>query len=184
MKYLSIITAPIVAVFLFAGCASTARVEKDETVDFSKIKSYKWVDEQPKDLLVRNLHAAVDAKLEEADWTVDNQSPDVLLMHEMQVDKKLEERNTPVYSQSYTRRYYNPYRKQWVSVYYPSRLVGYDNDQYQVNEGTITLTMIDAKTDKVIWQAWNTDEVDTKKVTSKEIQSAVKSIFKKFPDRK
>lgn len=188
MKYLRILTIPAVALLFLSSCASTAKIEKDETVDFSKFKSYKWVDNEngpPKNLLERDLQAAVNSKLEaEAKWKEDNKSPDVLITHDLQVEKKLEERNSPVYSQSYTRQYYNPRTRRWMSVYYPSRVVGYDNDQYEVNEGTITITMIDAKTDQVIWQGWNTDQVDNKNVTSKEIQSAVKSIFKKFEVKK
>jgi hypothetical protein len=40
--------------------------------------------------------------------------------------------------------------------------------------------MIDAKTDKTVWQGWTTDEVNSRNLTSKEIQYAVKSIFRKF----
>jgi hypothetical protein len=40
--------------------------------------------------------------------------------------------------------------------------------------------MIDAKTDKTIWQGWTTEEVNSKNLTNKEIQYAVRSIFKKF----
>ena len=47
-------------------------------------------------------------------------------------------------------------------------------------EGTVTITMIDAKTDKTVWQGWTTDEVNSKNLTTKEIQIAVSSIFKKF----
>ena len=58
--------------------------------------------------------------------------------------------------------------------------MGYDNDQQQVKEGTITIRLIDAKTDKTIWQGWTTDEVNSRNLTSKEIQNGVKSIFRKF----
>jgi hypothetical protein len=40
--------------------------------------------------------------------------------------------------------------------------------------------MIDTKTDKTVWQGWTTDEVNSKNLTSKEIQNSVRSIFKKF----
>jgi hypothetical protein len=40
--------------------------------------------------------------------------------------------------------------------------------------------MIDAKTDKMVWQGWTTEEVNNKNLTSKEIQKAVASIFRKF----
>jgi hypothetical protein len=40
--------------------------------------------------------------------------------------------------------------------------------------------MTDAKTDKMVWQGWTTDEVNSKNLTAKEIQASVKSIFRKF----
>jgi hypothetical protein len=58
--------------------------------------------------------------------------------------------------------------------------MGYDNEARRVQEGTLTITMTDAKTDKMVWQGWTTDEVNSKNLTSKEIQNSVKSIFRKF----
>ena len=57
--------------------------------------------------------------------------------------------------------------------------MGYESYEELIKEGTITITMIDAKTDKVVWQSWTTDEVNGRNITSKEIQKAVSSIFKK-----
>ena len=67
-----------------------------------------------------------------------------------------------------------------MTIYYPSQFMGYDRDRVPSREGTVTITMIDAKTEKTIWQGWTTDEVNSRNLTSKEIQTAVRSIFKKF----
>jgi hypothetical protein len=48
-----------------------------------------------------------------------------------------------------------------------------------IREGTITVTMIDAKNDKTVWQGWTTAEVNNRNLTNKEIQKAVANIFKK-----
>jgi hypothetical protein len=58
--------------------------------------------------------------------------------------------------------------------------LGYESYEQLIKEGTITITMIDAKTDKTVWQGWTTEEVNNRNLTSKEIQNAVRSIFKKF----
>jgi hypothetical protein len=57
--------------------------------------------------------------------------------------------------------------------------MGYDRNSYETKEGTITIKMVDAKRDKVIWQGWTTEEVD-RNITSNDIQSGVKTIFRKF----
>jgi hypothetical protein len=58
--------------------------------------------------------------------------------------------------------------------------MGYDRNQRMVNEGTITISMIDTRTDKMVWQGWTTDQVNNRHLTSKEIQNSVKAIFRKF----
>ncbi|AXY75895.1 DUF4136 domain-containing protein [Paraflavitalea soli] len=49
-----------------------------------------------------------------------------------------------------------------------------------VNNSTLTVTMVDAKTDHTIWQGWTTVEVASRNVTQKDIQASVRSIFRKF----
>ncbi|HEU4633088.1 MAG TPA: DUF4136 domain-containing protein [Flavisolibacter sp.] len=110
----------------------------------------------------------------------ESKRPDVLLTYDVLVERGVREQNNPVYSEPYTRYYYNPYTRRWMSVYYPSQFLGYDRNQQQVREGTITISLIDAKTDKTIWQGWTTDQVNSRNLTSKEIQNSVKSIFRKF----
>ena len=58
--------------------------------------------------------------------------------------------------------------------------MGYDNREISTREGTVTVSMIDAKTEKTVWQGWATDEVNSRHMTSKEIQNSVKAIFRKF----
>jgi hypothetical protein len=62
----------------------------------------------------------------------------------------------------------------------PSTFMGYDYGTAEVREGTLTITMVDASTDKTIWQGWTTDDVNSRNLTRKEIQSSVNSIFSKF----
>jgi hypothetical protein len=58
--------------------------------------------------------------------------------------------------------------------------MGYDDYSRPVREGTVTITVTDARTDRVVWQGWTTDEVNSRNLTTKEINNAVKSIFRKF----
>jgi hypothetical protein len=67
-----------------------------------------------------------------------------------------------------------------MTIYYPSQFEGYERDERPIREGTVTISMIDTKTDKTVWQGWTTDEVNSRNLTTKEIQNSVKSIFKKF----
>lgn len=189
MRFIKRLNVAIFSGLLLAGCASVAHVEKDETVNLNNYHSYAWVDTKEKkgdsaktnmsDLAERSIKQAVNAELAKAGWR-ESKKPDVLLTYDVLVERGLREQNNPVYSEPYTRYYYNPYSRRWMSVYYPSQFLGYDRNQEQVREGTITISLIEAKTDKTIWQGWTTDQVNSRNLTSKEIQNSVKSIFRKF----
>jgi hypothetical protein len=188
MKFMKLLNVAALSGLLLAGCASVAHVEKDKTVNFNNYHSYAWVDTKESksdssvkvsDLTERIIKEAVNNEMAKTGWK-ESKKPDVLLTYDILVERGIKEQNNPVYSQPYTRYYYNPYSRRYVAVYYPSQFMGYDNDQQQVKEGTITLRLIDAKTDKTIWQGWTTDEVNSRNLTSKEIQNGVKSIFRKF----
>jgi hypothetical protein len=98
------------------------------------------------------------------------------------VDVQRESRNVsdPVYSQPTTRWFYNPYQRRYTPVYYPSQFLGYDNRTQTVREGTLTLTMMDADTDKTIWQGWTTSEVNGRTLSDRQIDNNVKAIIKKL----
>lgn len=177
-------------VFLLASCSSTAHIEKDDNADFSRYKSFAWIDKDGEgrndgnknnDLTELKIREAVNKELERsAGWKEVKNRPDVLLTYDVLVEKGIKESNNPVYSRPYSRMLYNPYTRRYTTIYYPSQFMGYERDERPVKEGTITISMIDAKTDKTVWQGWTTDEVNSKNLTSKEIQNSVRSIFKKF----
>ena len=178
-----------IAGILLASCGSTAHIEKDDTVNFSNYKTFAWVNstETKSDsgqkaitLTEQNVRKAVNAELAKQGWREVKNRPDVLLSYDVLVERAVKQNNDPVYSQPYTRYVYNPYTRRYVAIYYPSQFLGYDNDQYEVRQGTITITMVDAKSNKTVWQGWTTDEVNSKNLTSKEIANSVKNIFRKF----
>jgi hypothetical protein len=177
-------------VFLLASCASTAHIEKDDNADFRSYKTFAWIDKdgegrsdrnRSNDLTEQKVRDAVTKELEKtAGWRESKSRPDVLLSYDVLVEKSIKEQNDPVYSRPYSRVFYNPRSRRYSTIYYPSQFLGYDRDQRAIREGTVTITMVDAKTDKTVWQGWTTDEVNNRNLSSKEIQSAVKSIFRKF----
>lgn len=175
-------------VLLLASCAPSAHIEKDDNTDFSRYKSFAWIDRDGKskigsanDLAERKIRQAVNKELEKtAGWRETTRNPDVLLSYDVLVEKSVKSVNDPVYSRPFTRTFYSPYSRRFINVYYPSQFMGYDNYDVPTREGTVTISMIDADTDKTVWQGWSTAEVDSRKMTSKEIENSVKAIFRKF----
>ena len=187
MSMLKAIPVLMLPIILAVSCATPAYVEKDETADFSRYKTYAWIDNNEKedknthtDFMKKHVHEAVNAQLRKEGWRKDRTKPDVLINYDLLVEKTTREQTNPVYSRPFRRIYYNPFYRRYGTIYYPSTFMGYDYDTETVREGTLTITMVDAKTDKTIWQGWTTDDVNSRNVTKKEIQSSVNSIFRKF----
>ncbi len=190
MKNLMTFSVASFAVLVLAGCASVAHVEKDETVNLANYRSFSWVETKDTtgiangsktvSLTEQTIRKAVAEELVKEGWKETKNRADVFLSYDVLVENAVKESTSPVYSRSATRYYYNPYTRRWAGIYYPSQFLGYDRDAYQTKEGTVTITMIDAKTDKVIWQGWTTGEVANKNLTSKELRSSIRSIFRKL----
>ncbi len=188
-KSLRILTGIAVTAILFTGCASVAHIEKDDDADFSKYKTYSWIEKQTEgkkdhdkknDLVEKNIRTAVNKELAEEGWRETKSNPDILLSYDVLVERGVKQQNDPVYSRPFTRSFYNPYARRFINVYYPSRFMGYDDYEVPIKEGTVTVTMIDADNDKMVWQGWTTAEVNSRNLSSREIQNSVRSIFRKF----
>jgi len=171
------------------SCRSPVYVQKDESVNLRNYHTYTWVETRVSendnsrratayaDRAVRN---AVNAELSKQGWREVRNNPDVLLSYDVLVERSTERQTDPVYSQPFTRWYYNPYMRRWGTIYYPSQFVGYQNYEVPVKEGTITVTMTDAGTDKIAWQAWTTERLNYSRLTQDEISKSVRNIFNKF----
>ena len=183
MKKLKGLLGLVLPVLLIVSCATPAYVEKDESTDFKRYHTFAWIDKDGKNknaFLDKHVQEAANSKMEKEGWRLDKSNPDVLISYDMLVEKTTKEQSNPVYSQPYSRIFYNPFTRRYGRIFYPSQMLGYDNNTVSVREGTLTITMVDAKTNNTIWQGWTTDEVNSRNVTKKEIQSSVNSIFRKF----
>lgn len=181
----------LVATTLLLSCSRTAYVQKDRDIDFSKIRTYSWVRTQADkettvttlrndDLTNRKIRQSIDRNLAEKGWREVKNNPDVYLVYDVMIEKENKIDRNAVYSQSFTRWFFNPGSRRWVPVFYPSQFMGFDENTRTVNEGTLTLTMMDADSDKTIWQGWTTSELSGRKLSDKQIDSKVKAIVKKL----
>lgn len=177
------------AALFVTGCAGSAHIEKDKSADFSKYKTYAWVEKpesteakktKKNELTEINIRNSVNNQLQKIGWKEVNSNPDIMVNYELLVEKNEKEQKDAVYSQPFTRSYFNRYTGRVNTFYYPSQFQGYDTYTTTVKEGTVTVTMVDNKTDKAVWQGWTTNEIDSRKMTGKEIDQSVKTIFKKF----
>ena len=189
MKTVKYICAALMVAFTIVACSTPVHVEKDDAVDLKKYKTYMWVDTRYNqndnttrpvsygDVSVRN---AANAELRKAGWAEVASDPDLLVSYDVLVQNNTARKSDPVYSQSYTRTYYNPRARRWGTIYYPSEFLGYNNYDVPIKEGTISITLTDANTDKIVWQGWTTDELNYTRITPEEIKAGVQNIFSKL----
>lgn len=189
MKTFNYVCVALIASVSIAACSTPVHVEKDDAVNFKNYKTYMWVDTRytqndnaPRpasygDISVRN---AANAELRRVGWTETTSNPDILVSYDVLVNSTTTRKSDPVYTESYTRTYYNPRLGRWSTIYYPSQFLGYNNYEVPLKEGTISITLTDANTDKIVWQGWTTEEVNYTRITPEEITASVKHIFSKL----
>lgn len=192
MKTIHGILALAISVCLYSGCASTAFVQKADDFNIKSVKTYAWVNGTQKekdekatqskvnDLTDTKIRASINRNLKANGFREVKENPDVLLVYDVDIQQENRSETNPVYSQPYTRWFFNPYTRRYVSVYYPSQFIGYNETNRTVKEGTITLTLMDSRTDKTLWQGWVSSDIYGKRMTDKDIDNNVKAIVKKM----
>lgn len=193
MKKMPWIIGVLTSVILLTACSRVAYVQKDDSADFSKIKTYAWITGthndslgnkphtvQVSDLSDRKIRESIDRNLQLKGWKLVTSKPDVLLVYDVDIQRETRTVNDPVYSYPATRWFFSPYTRRYVPVYYPSQFMGYDSRRETYREGTLTITLMDAATDKTIWQGWTSSEVTNRRLTDKQIDEYVTAIIKKL----
>ena len=177
----------VAAGITFYSCSSPAYVEKAADANFSDYKTYMWVDTKSSeddasaratsmvDIPVRN---AVNAELQGWGWKEVSDDPDILVSYDVLVERNVERQSDPVYSQPVSRLYYNPYNRRWSRLYYPSQFLGYQEYSVPVREATVTISMMDADTDKKVWQGWTTERLGNAGIGDLNIRKSIHNIFK------
>ena len=188
MKYSFIKSALMLSLgaLVFAGCNVTSHTEKAAGVNFSNYKTFSWVktgdtkkaDRADNDIIDNNIKNSVAQELTKKGWTETDRNPDVILDYTVAVKHGTKRESAPVYSYPFSTYIYG--RRGVYSLWYPSSLIGIRTRDIPFKEGELSVNMMDAKNNKLIWQGWAQGEINSKTVTTKEVTQQVKSIFKKF----
>jgi Domain of unknown function (DUF4136) len=187
-KFFSIFLLAAGAVITFTGCSTTSHVEVAQGVNFNNYKTFGWVNKKTtdtpsrsnNDIVDNNIKNSISADLEKKGWQETDQHPDVLLDYNVMVEKGVRRETEPAYGYPYSGYYFNPMRRRLGYYYDPGFFSGYYTYNVPFKEGVLTVNMIDAKNNKLIWQGSAKGDITSKTVTTKEAQEDVKSIFKKF----
>ena len=187
-KYFLSLSVSVASVLLLSSCSVTTHIETAAGVNFNNYKTFAWAppngerkeDIADNDIVDNNIKNAISKQLENKGWKETTLNPDVILDYNVMVEKKVSQVSEPVYSFPYTHYYYNRWRHRMGYVYYPNDLLAFHTYNIPFKQGTLTVNMVDPKTNKLIWQGSAQADVSHKTVTTGEMQADVTSIFKKF----
>ena len=106
---------------VFIACGPTAYIEKDNAVNFDRYKTFAWAEMKDQqgvgDIMESTIRQAISAELKKTrGWKETTRRPDVLLSYDVLVERNTKTQSDPVYSRSFSRTFYNPYRRRFYSV--------------------------------------------------------------------
>ena len=187
-KHFSILSSTLAAIFVFASCTTASHIEVAPGVSFANYKTFGFASDTgaknpnraDNEIVDNNIKNFISADLEKQGWKETDQQPDVLVDYNVVVEKAVRQQTDPMYPYPYSSYFYSPWRHRMAYYYSPAFLGGYHTYNVPFKQGTLTVNMIDAKTNKLIWQGWTKGEVDSKNVTTNEMKGDVKSIFSKL----
>jgi Domain of unknown function (DUF4136) len=163
------------AAMLFCRIASAQEVHYnfDTTVDFSKYKTYKWVQVQgatyPDQLTDNNIKQAVDAQLAQKGLTLKSDDPvDVEIAYQTATDQ---EKEITGYGGGMGWRFGGGMGMATTST---------------INIGTLVVDVYDPKQKKLVWRGSGTETVNPSKDPQKNqerLQKAVAKLLKNYPPK-
>lgn len=183
MLCLTRLAAAATLALLLAACASTPPTHHnvDASVDFSTFRTFDYFDRLATDeaeyqsLISNFLMVAVSQEMDKRGFLHTEQNPDLRINFYIHTKDKIKTRTVPTGGAYYGWR--DPFYDPWVGYGgYQTRV-----DQYQ--EGTLNIDVVDASTNKLVWEGSITGRITDKTLRNLEenIDEAVALIMANFP---
>jgi hypothetical protein len=199
----------LIAFIALSGCAmyNNTTSNYDKSVDFTKYKTYAWLDSQKSqastpyynDVVENNTKNYIDLYFKDRGYTVDTLKPDVLLELVLKSEKKTEEvqiNNPYNYSNNtynnypYNKRYndnmyyndanYNRYNNYNYSTHY-SYNQSYNTKARKYTQSAITINVIDRVSNEMVWTGTAENDIYNPRYLKEEIHPAIVNILEQYP---
>ncbi|TAL57179.1 MAG: DUF4136 domain-containing protein [Bacteroidetes bacterium] len=180
------------------GIYTEISVTADENTNLSNFKTFAWLPDKMdsnnspynNEIIRNNLKNYFGQEMAERGYGVNLDTPDVLLQVTLVNKKQEKEVRYPVYPRPfyycnyfYCSVYYSPYPYAYYYRHYDNYCysMGYCKETVQYVEGSITLNVIDRKTNKLVWAGTAKGDIYDPAYINRSIHPAVEAIMKKFP---
>ena len=176
MKNTTIIAS--VVILLLSGCASTPNTfsNKDPNVDFSQIRTYGFMADPStnhdnyESLVTNFLKVAIAQEMDRRGLSY-SEGPDIYVNFYINTKEKIRSRSVPTMGAYYG--YRDPFYDTWGGY------GGYETRIDQYTEGTLHIDVVDAASNRLIWEGGVTGRVtdDAVKNLERSIDAAVAAVF-------
>ena len=206
-KNLLLISGFLIVIATLESCApTTIYSDYSRTIDFKSYSTFAWL---PKNydtihnpdfdnaIVENNIKNLASGEMKARGYRIDVGEPDVLLDFHIDLADKVQHISTPIYGHPYNYNNYNPYQSPYVNNMYTNRnsyynnnsyinnnntvIVGYQNQDIPYEQGTLTIIMIDRKSNQLIWKGWSVGTVTNEQNFEYELPSDIRRLFKQFP---
>ena len=188
MKRLLIVISLLAASF---GCSPRVAVDSSSQADFSKYKTFAWMDSDVKagqnplyynQLATESVENTMSDVLRQKGLTESNSQPDLIIGYHFFVENKTRTVANP------SSPFYGPYLgwgrwgyRGWGPGWWGWGGTQYTQEQYQA--GTLVVDMVDARTHKLVWRGSVQNAVaDPSRITA-QLTKEAERIVEKFPER-
>jgi hypothetical protein len=181
------LAAASVAVLVVAGCATVPRIDTVQApnTDYSRYQTFSYVSPLGTDragyasIISQQLVFSTrrEMELRNFDYVANPEAADLLLNFNAQLNEQI--RTIDVVEPTFGPTFWD-YRFGMYTTW-PSYSHSTSIDQF--TEGTVVIDLIDAEAERMIWEGTATGRVTerTRRDAAEELDSAVKSIFDRFP---
>lgn len=175
-----------IVMMLAAGCTTgpSIRVDKDPSADLTQYKTFGFFDQVATDraqystIITSRLKEATRLQMERVGYKFEEREPDLRVNFYLNVKDKQEIRSTP--SASVGMGYYG-YRGGMYGAWggYP-----YDVETVNYREGTLSIDLVDASKNQLVWQGVAEGRVRDEAVKNPgpAIDAVIAEIFRNFPN--
>jgi hypothetical protein len=174
---------------IIASCTSSIPGSKNNFSESAERRTYSWAETKtdPADKLPRpiayadkGMRAEVNNQLTKLGWQEVSNDPELLLSYDVLIQKTPEMVNGPINSNPLKTFYFNPVTDRWVSISFPAQFDNYQVYEIPPKEGTVILTITDAKTDQLIRQVWTVQKMNYTRFKQKGITTTVRNMINKL----
>lgn len=189
MKRFLIIAAVMVAAY---GCAPRVTVDRNNQVNFSKYKTFAWMDSDVKagqnplyynQLATESVENTMSKVLADKGLKPVESRPDLLVGYHFFVENKTRTVAQPMSP------FYGPYLGwgRWGYGGWGPGWWGWGGPQYTQEEyqaGTVVVDMVDARTRKLVWRGSVQNAIGDPSRIAAQLTKEVERIMEQFPERK